>query len=256
MRKMLVLAAFLATLAGGYYYLTREKIIDVFPIFQTPGPLSTPSSHTPLTINFKDRAYTVAYYPVRDTRNIELIPNFTEKSTAKELQQKHGCVVVINGGFYTPEGRPTGLFISQGKTTKQATSSTLLDGFIVEDGDKVYIGSVPQNDAYWALQTGPRIFINGEKRKLSLVRDEYARRMLALNTSRNELYLMAIYSKENAFDGPQLVDLPEVVELVGKELQIRITDAINLDGGSASAFISPDVSLAELSPIGSFFCVK
>lgn len=256
MRKMLVFVVLIAMVAGGYYYFSRERGIEIPGIFPTAAPTGAPERFTPMIVRFHDTDYLIAYYKVPNTENLELRPNFDEKETAIELQKQYHCQMLINGGFYTPENEPTGQFISQGKTRKQATSSTLLDGFIVEDGNKVYIGSVPQNDAYWAIQTGPRLFINGQKRRLSLVRDEYARRMVALNTSRNELYFLSIYLAENKFDGPELVNLPEVVDLFAQQLQIRITDAINLDGGSASAFVSSDITLSELTPIGSFFCVK
>ncbi len=53
-----------------------------------------------------------------------------------------------------------------------------------------------------------------------------------------------------------LVDLPEIVQAIIKKETIDVVDALNLDGGNHSAFYGNDTTLYELSPIGSFFCIK
>jgi hypothetical protein len=39
-----------------------------------------------------------------------------------------------------------------------------------------------------------------------------------------------------------------------KEINVQLSDATNLDGGSASAFKNNEIFLKELSNVGSFFC--
>jgi len=75
-------------------------------------------------------------------------------------------------------------------------------------------------------------------------------------TGDNKLIFMVIYDPKSVFLGPELVDLPQIVSLVSAENDLNIADAINLDGGSASAFKSRDFSLSEISPVGSFFCLQ
>ncbi|RJR30058.1 hypothetical protein C4564_01180, partial [Candidatus Microgenomates bacterium] len=107
-----------------------------------------------------------------------------------------------------------------------------------------------------ALQTGPVLVENGSAVELSLARDKQARRIVAAITGSNELVFVAIYSPGSSFDGPYLEDLPLIVNHISEELNLNIADAINLDGGTASAFYSENTHISELSPIGSFFCVK
>jgi hypothetical protein len=50
--------------------------------------------------------------------------------------------------------------------------------------------------------------------------------------------------------------MPDVMSKIMEVSSISFKDVINLDGGSASAFISKDKTLQEFSPIGSFFCIQ
>ena len=73
-------------------------------------------------------------------------------------------------------------------------------------------------------------------------------------TKKGETIFLVLYDPENTWSGPKLADTPGVLSGVIERLQL--TDALNLDGGSASAFIRGDLSLEELTSVGSFFCVK
>ena len=75
-------------------------------------------------------------------------------------------------------------------------------------------------------------------------------------TGDNTLYFIIIYNENQVFDGPFLQDMPSVMSEIQKETGIVFADAINLDGGTASTFYSDEVNLSEMSPVGSFFCIK
>ncbi len=82
--------------------------------------------------------------------------------------------------------------------------------------------------------------------------DELTRRMLVARSG-DQWYFLAITDQDNTFNGPLLSDVPKIL---GK-VPIVIDEALNLDGGSASAFYSAHgARLGELTPIGSFFCGK
>jgi uncharacterized protein YigE (DUF2233 family) len=223
---------------------------------QQPTPIPYSTSLPPIVLSLKGEEFAAQSVLIERHDQITLLPNFEEKLASKELREIHNCKSLINGGFYTPEITPTGLFITENKVIRQPVASTLTDGFIISDGNTVYIGTVPQNNARWALQAGPLLFLNGTQRTLSFVRDEPARRVIAIKSARGHIYFVIIYKTGSAFSGPKLVDLPALVNEFAKKINIEVTDAINLDGGSASAFLSGSVDLTEISQIGSFFCVK
>jgi hypothetical protein len=80
--------------------------------------------------------------------------------------------------------------------------------------------------------------------------------MIAMVTGDNKVIFMSIYNESSKFMGPYLADLPQILEIAQDKIGFLIADAINLDGGSASAFYFRDFQLSEASPIGGFFCVK
>lgn len=91
---------------------------------------------------------------------------------------------------------------------------------------------------------------------MSVKNDKQARRVVAGVTGENKLIFLVFYDNNQYYSGPYLNDLPDLVDKTGKSLDLNIADAINLDGGSASAFISDDIKLTELTPVGSFFCIS
>ncbi|MCX6724478.1 MAG: hypothetical protein NTV20_00040, partial [Candidatus Shapirobacteria bacterium] len=55
--------------------------------------------------------------------------------------------------------------------------------------------------------------------------------------------------------GPLLADLPQIVGEIGETLGEDFKTALNLDGGTASAFLSQKKTIKEYTLIGSFFCL-
>jgi len=84
--------------------------------------------------------------------------------TVKDLVQKKGAVVGINGGFFNPNLTPLGLRIRNGKIVSPLKRITWWSLFIVK-GKKARIISkkyfVPSRKINFAVQSGPRLIING-----------------------------------------------------------------------------------------------
>jgi hypothetical protein len=91
---------------------------------------------------------------------------------------------------------------------------------------------------------------------LAIKNDEPNRRIVAATTDNNQLIFMVFYRDSSQFQGPMLGLLPELISMFTRQTGIDIVDAINLDGGSASVFISNYDRLNELAHIGSYFCIK
>jgi hypothetical protein len=67
---------------------------------------------------------------------------------------------------------------------------------------------------------------------------------------------LAIYDQFTPLLGPTLEELPGILEKFSKDKNLNLIYVLNLDGGAHSAFISDLATLTEVSPAGSFFCVK
>ncbi len=192
------------------------------------------------------------YWQMINPKGLILIPNFLEKKTSALLKEDNTCLYGVNGGFYTPEHTPIGLFVSNHTLLSKASINQTLNGFFVKniDGSLALTRNQPNSDSAFALQSGPYI-VPGVA--LNIKKDSFDRRVLIARTDSDAWYFIAITDKENSFSGPKLLHIPTIVQ----SLPIGVSEALNLDGGSASAFYNDKgVRLGELTAIGSFFCGK
>lgn len=229
------------------------------PLIPSPSPSVSPSPIPPaqsVDVTHDGISYRIAWLPVRDPSVITLLPNFDQKRTARSLIDSKECSKVINGGFYTKDNQPTGLFITQGKTIRDSIPNTLLNGYFVVDqkNNASILASPPDHPVRLTLQTGPILIREGKAITLAIRDDEHARRVVVGVTQNGMVVFLVIYDPENPLSGPKLADTPAIVSQLIRTLDLK--DAINLDGGSASAFIGYDLALEELTAVGSFFCIK
>ncbi len=213
----------------------------------TPSPIKISPDY-----EIKLGEYTFAtFWQKIDAATLKLIPNFDEKRTASEIIEREQCSYGASGGFYTTDNKPTGLFISDGTNFSSSVTNATFNGFFIKNQNTISIQLSPPNSPLdFALQSGPYMT---PKTKLGIRNDSLARRVLVARTQNNTWYFLAITEKDNSFNGPLLAAVPDIL---GK-LPLGISEALNLDGGSASAFYSArGARLGELTPIGSFFCGK
>lgn len=250
----------------GMYFIFRPEIKN--KVLGTSDDKATPvpsvSYKNQVTFAFKDRNITGAWYKISDPFNLNLISNLEAKKDASDYFDEKGCIFLSSGGFYTKDSSPTGLFVSDGVTARKYTPNSLLNGVVSVN----YIGTpritrqTPSDPLRIALQSGPLLKENAEFQTLKIKNDKEARRVVAATTGYNELYFIVFYDKNSAYIGPYLADMPEVLKTFETESGIEFADALNLDGGSASAFYvkgenenkTDQFSLSEISPVGSFFC--
>ncbi len=236
---------FLAVLA--FFGLTSSPL-------PSPAPMTTELPQQSQEVKFEDKTYAVYWYEVQDVERLILKANFSQQESAQTVQQKNNCEFLVNAGFYSTNNQPIGMWQSEADASfvSRQKNNELFNGYVYRTGDVVFIGDlVPKVHGEWSIQTGPILRLSGENRKLAIRNDKPRRRMIAA-TDNGSVMFLAITLKDSNFEGPYLEDLPKILDLVG----VKIKDAINLDGGSASVFLSPHVSLHEANPIGSFFCEK
>jgi len=187
---------------------------------------------------------------------VELYSNLKEQHLSEQIKVDKSCQILVNGGFYSKENTHLGLFISNFETISKFSPNDTRNGFLWISGNNVSIGNdLPDVNSRIALQSGPLLMQNGQPLSLKINNDEPNRHIAAGITDDQKLIFLAFYYDQSEFQGPMLGQLPEIINLFKKQTGVEITDAINLDGGSASVFITNYVLLRELKYVGSYFCI-
>ncbi len=150
--------------------------------------------------------------------------------TAVEVCQETKSAVAINANFFGTNLEPLGLIISDSSLVHplQLGGRTLTGVFVINKGsakilhrDKFQLSK----DISQAIQAGPRLITEG--REITIPEDSPTRRS-AIAIDNDGRVLM--FASKDRFPGLSLKDLQSI--LMRKELKIR--DALNLDGGSSS----------------------
>lgn len=206
---------------------------------------------------FQEKKFLFLEQRISRPEKLVLLPNFEKKLPSTQLSRENNCRFLINGGFYDQQDQPLGWFFTQKSLFKKEIKSALLNGFFFQNEQGVIkIEDIsPSAPVVWGLQTGPLLIFQNQPVRLSLVRDEQARRMVAALNQKDELIFLVITGGDSLAIGPLLTDLPAVVKKIGEELKEEFKTAVNLDGGTASAFINQEKTIKEYSFIGSFFCL-
>ena len=207
-------------------------------------------------ISYDEFYLSVADIRVGNVNSVDLIPNFEEELQANEIANKNNCKNVVNAGFYTEDRKPIGLFVTEIGILSDYQNNNTLNGVLsIGEKDNVAISYSEPSSPKLAVQSGPVIIFDGETTDLKLQRDFYARRIVAATDTNNNLYFFAVYNPESSIQGPNLIDLGGIIKSYSERNDIKLDRAINLDGGAASAFFSDSVTLEELVPVGSVFCI-
>lgn len=246
--KLTFILFILAAIGAIFIFRQTQEPVPVEPTTQPTG-VELPDTSPDFEVVIDERIYSV-YWQAIEGNKISLIPNFEDRRTSTQLMEEYACDYGITGGFYSTDYKPIGLFVYDGITLSSAKFDETFNGFLVKesDGDLLITKSPPTENISFALQSGPYI---GLQTTLRIREDDFERRMVVAKTDDDIWYFVAITEKENLYSGPKLAQVPDVL----RKLPLSIDVALNLDGGSASAFHNTGgVDLGELTPIGSFFC--
>lgn len=255
LKRVIILLLLLLSFAFIYQYMKANTSPLEIVLTPTGIPLPTKEVSEHKVITFHNEQYAYAYFIVQQTSHLSLLPNFSERVDAETLKATHACTSVINGGFYDKENKPLGLFQTGDTIYGRRLDSALFNGFVWEDasGTAVISSEPAPEPVQFVLQTGPLLLFHELPLPLAIHNDQPARRMVAAKNS--ELLFITVYKEDAVFDGPLLGELPKIIEEISQKENLHISAAINLDGGSASAFYSADTRLSELTPVGSVFCI-
>jgi uncharacterized protein YigE (DUF2233 family) len=135
----------------------------------------------------------------------------------------------VNAGFFTPDGKPLGLRINDGKVLSPAKPISWWGIFYLRN-DTPELSSANSfklsNDIDFAVQAGPRLLIN---KNIPHLKEGVGNRT-AIGYNQNNEIIIAV--SENA----QLttVQLAEILRRAEKNGGLGCLSALNLDGGSSS----------------------
>jgi uncharacterized protein YigE (DUF2233 family) len=163
-------------------------------------------------------------------------------------------LAAVNGGYFDPEYRPIGLLIVDGKVIAPLQKARLLTGILSSSGKKVQISRVsefsPSQKPDAAVECGPMLVDLGKSVR-GLESTKGARRTFA-----------AVGGDKVALgfcSDVTLADLSNILAIVSIP-EFKIQRALNLDGGSSSAFWfkranGSAFSISELKPVRDFVTI-
>jgi uncharacterized protein YigE (DUF2233 family) len=174
-----------------------------------------------------------------------------------EVMKERGCLAGVNGGYFHPDTTPLGLVVSEGRKVHPLERARLLSGLLVMNGKEpalLRVGefsrAAPLSDA---LQAGPFLVDRGEPVR-GLDATKQARRTVVLTDDSGRYGLTVAESPVT------LADLAAILATRGIVHESRVVRALNLDGGSSSAFwartSSGEVYLREAKRVRNFLCVS
>lgn len=218
-----------------------------------PNPASAPPFPSPDLAQLGDYRY--AWVKLDNLAKLKLLPNHNTKASSEDLAKTHHCQVLVNGNFYDANDRPLGWLVSQGQTLSKPIASSLFNGFLSLSTSKVEISPfVPAGSVDLGLQSGPLLILDSQPLLLKINNDQPRRRVIAALNNQSQLIFLVLTGTDSVYSGPLLADTPNLVVALGRVINQNLSVALNLDGGSASAFHTPAVHLNEYTYIGSFFC--
>ncbi|MGB0774795.1 MAG: phosphodiester glycosidase family protein, partial [Akkermansiaceae bacterium] len=152
--------------------------------------------------------------------------------TAKDAAATYGGLAAINGGFFTPEGKPLGLLIETGTRRGHLNRSSLGAGVFLMNKNRAtiirreaYQKSPNTWNAYNLLQTGPML-VEGGSTVSGLSKNNHRPRSFIAWDGKNHWAIG--YSSSCTLDG--------LARAIANESPagFKIRTAVNLDGGRSS----------------------
>ncbi|HEY2103541.1 MAG TPA: phosphodiester glycosidase family protein [Chthoniobacterales bacterium] len=163
---------------------------------------------------------------------LQVIDNPSGVETLADAAQRRNCLAGVNGGYFDPNFRPIGLLVSGGGIISPLTRARLLTGVLCASSNGIEILRLREFSRKRkfdeAVECGP-FLIDFGKRIQGLDDTRSARRTFAaLGRGGNAAFGVSSYLT--------LAQLSDALSSVRLRDDFKIWRAMNLDGGSSSAF--------------------
>jgi hypothetical protein len=182
---------------------------------------------------------------------LRVIDNPTGADDLAAVVRRTRAVAGVNGGYFDPQDAPLGLLISDGKLIAPLRKARLLSGVLVVTKGRVELlryAEYSRKNPMGALQAGP-FLVDGARPVPGLNATRSARRTFIL-TGGGDRALLGYCSSVT------LAELADILATPGIAPDLKVQRALNLDGGSSSAFWfsgeSGPVSMRELKTVRNF----
>lgn len=155
-----------------------------------------------------------------------------EGESLSAIMKREKCVCGVNGGYFDPEFKPIGLRINDDKTFSPLRRARMITGILMQSDrgiDVIRVGEFSHAKKITAaIQSGP-FLVEASKRVRGLNTSQRARRTFA-GLADSDRALLGICSDVS------LAELANILATVPVVEKSKIRRAMNLDGGSSSAF--------------------
>jgi Phosphodiester glycosidase len=177
-------------------------------------------------------------------------------ATLSETMASEKCVAGVNGGYFSPEFAPIGLLICESKTVSPLQHARLITGILSASPRGVQLLRAREFSRHEkvnaAVQSGP-FLVDHYERVRGLNDSQLARRTFAA-TAMNDRALLGVCSEIS------LAELATILGTMRLANDFKVQRALNLDGGSSSAFWfarknGTAVSIPEQKPVRDFVAI-
>ena len=175
-------------------------------------------------------AVDVAVFSAKSTA-LRVIDNPDGQSLGAVMKREN-CVCGVNGGYFDTEFKPLGLRVADGTTFSALRRARLITGILLQSDRGVDVVRVSEfsrtKKIIAAVQSGP-FLVEANKRIRGLNDSQLARRTFAGVATRD-------YALLGVSSDVSLADLANILATTPIAADHKIRQAMNLDGGSSSAF--------------------
>lgn len=186
---------------------------------------------------------------------LRVIDNPTGADDLAAVMRRTRGMAGVNGGYFDPQDAPLGLLISDGKQIAPLRKARLLSGVIVVTKGRVellrYAEYSSKKNVTAALQCGP-FLVDGSRAVAGLNATRSARRSFILTGGADRAAIGFCSSVT-------LAELGDILATPGIVPDLKVQRALNLDGGSSSAFWftaeNGPFSIRELKRVRNFVVV-
>ncbi len=162
---------------------------------------------------------------------LRVIDNPTGEDLAGVMRREH-CLAGVNGGYFDPENKPVGLLISDGNVIAPLRKARLLGGVMIVSNGRIQLLRVAEYSskrrATAALQCGP--FLVDRSQPVPGLNDTRPARRTFIVTGGSDRVAIGLCSDVT------LAQLGKILATPGLTPDLKVQRALNLDGGSSSAF--------------------
>jgi hypothetical protein len=155
-----------------------------------------------------------------------------EGESLSTMMKREKCLCGVNGGYFDTEFKPIGLRISDSRNLSPLRRARLITGILLQSHRGIDVIRVtqlsPAKEIVAAIQSGP-FLVEGSKSIRGLNDSQLARRTFAGVASNDRAFL-------GVCSGVSLAELANILVTAPVTANYKIRRAMNLDGGSSSAF--------------------